>query len=78
MMTGKHDIKRRGMKPSSDTIKLHPGYLFSAPAFVIEAGNRIFFVCYSSLGVCSGWHLTTLCVCCIRLAARVHIYFNGT
>lgn len=78
MIIGKHNMKRRGMKPSSNTIKLHPGYPFSGPAFVIKAGNRIFVVCYSSLGIYGGWYLITVCDCRIRLAACVLIYFNGT
>jgi len=57
LMAGKRELKRRGMRPSSDTVKLQPGYPFSWPAFVTEAGNRIFVGCNSSLGVYGGWYL---------------------
>jgi len=56
-MAGEHDLKRTGMRPSSDTIKLQPGYPFSGPAFVTEGGNRIFIGFNSSLGVYGGWYL---------------------
>jgi len=37
-MAGKCDLKRRGMRPSSYTVKLQPGYPFSGPAFVTRLG----------------------------------------
>ena len=61
LMAGKHDFKRRGMRPSSDTIKLQPRYPFSGPAFVTEGEIRIFVGCNSSLGVYDGWYLWLLC-----------------